>query len=136
MNIDTSKILDAASTKWNFLNFKPGLVGGHCIGIDPYYLAYAAKKNKINPKLILAGRKTNEFFANIIVDKCIKKFKNKKKLDILILGMTFKENCPDFRNSKSFSVLNLIKKFQILYIFMIHLWMHITKNVIAINIRQ
>lgn len=111
MNIDTSKILDAASTKWNFLNFKPGLVGGHCIGIDPYYLAYAAKKNKINPKLILAGRKTNETFANTIVNKCMKKFKNKKNLNILLLGMTFKENCPDFRNSKSFSVLKLMKKF-------------------------
>tara|TARA_B100000963_G_C22634497_1_gene676776 strand:+ start:589 stop:1848 length:1260 start_codon:yes stop_codon:yes gene_type:complete len=111
MNLDTSKILDAASTKWNFLNFSPGLVGGHCIGVDPYYLAYSAKKNGIKPNLILSGRKINESVPHFIVNKCLKFMKHRKNFKVLFLGLTFKEDCPDFRNSKSFKVLSLLNKY-------------------------
>lgn len=108
LNIPISEILKAASTKWNFLNFNPGLVGGHCIGIDPYYLTYKAGKEGIKTDIILSGRKINDNFHNYLSQKLlyfIKKFKFKK--EILILGGTFKENIPDFRNSR---VKNLIKK--------------------------
>ena len=108
MNIDTYEVLKAASTKWNFLNFKPGLVGGHCIGVDPYYLTYKAKKIGINPKLILSGRDINDNMSKYISNQIISNFNKQNKLVINILGVTFKENCSDIRNSK---VLDIIKFF-------------------------
>ena len=110
MNINTHDVLNAAGTKWNFLKFEPGLVGGHCIGVDPYYLTYKAKKLGINPEVILAGRKINDELPQKIVLNLKKKitfnYKNSKP-KVLILGYTFKENCPDIRNSK---VENLFKE--------------------------
>ena len=104
LNIDTTSVLEAASTKWNFLNFKPGLVGGHCIGVDPYYLANKAIEEGFNPEIILAGRKVNDgigsFVANRISDKLKKQNKDLASSSVLILGVTFKENCPDYRNTK------------------------------------
>ena len=105
MNIDTNEVLKAAETKWNFLKFYPGLVGGHCIGVDPYYLAYKSKKLGYKPEMILAGRKINDqmplYIANEIANKISLNKKNKtSNIQILILGATFKENCPDTRNSK------------------------------------
>ncbi len=114
LNIDTFKVLEAASTKWNFMNFKPGLVGGHCIGVDPYYLTYKSIKSGINPKIILAGRKLNDqiykSFADIILKKVSQKIKKLNNAKILILGMTFKENCNDIRNTKVIDLFNYIKK--------------------------
>jgi len=112
LQISSDDVLKAASTKWNFLNFKPGLVGGHCIGVDPYYLTYKAEKIGLNPKVILAGRKTNDYMAKYISKIYHQAMKNKKVKGkkILILGLTFKENCPDTRNSKAFEVCkNLLK---------------------------
>jgi len=109
LKINTNDVLDAASTKWNFLNFKPGMVGGHCIGVDPYYLTYKAKKIGFNPQVILSGRGTNDkmssFLSKIFINE-LKKRKLGKK--ILILGLSFKENVSDVRNSK---VFDLIKNF-------------------------
>ena len=110
MNLNTNNILDAAGSKWNFLKFKPGLVGGHCIGVDPYYLTYKAKQIGFNPKIILAGREVNDNMSKFYVEDFLKKAGNKKKLKILILGMTFKENCKDIRNSKVFDIANLLIK--------------------------
>jgi len=114
MGIDTQDVLDAASTKWNFINFKPGLVGGHCIGIDPYYLAYKSKEIGYCPKMILAGRNINEKMSNFVFQKVENLMKNKKIevefSKILIFGFTFKENCPDVRNSKVFDLLNHFKR--------------------------
>ena len=114
LNIDTKEVLDAASTKWNFLKFKPGLVGGHCIGIDPYYLAYKATKNGYKPKVLLNGRKVNNSIPRSIVISIEKKARQ-IKLDIrsskiLILGVTFKENCSDVRNSRVIDLINEFKK--------------------------
>ena len=104
LNIDTTSVLRAAATKWNFLNFKPGLVGGHCIGVDPYYLANKAIEKGFNPEIILAGRKVNDeigsFVANRISSTLKKQNKDLKSSTVLILGVTFKENCPDYRNTK------------------------------------
>jgi len=104
LEINTFEVLKAASTKWNFLNFKPGLVGGHCIGVDPYYLAFKAKELGFHSEIILSGRRTNdsmpEFIATKLIREFIKKSINISKSKILILGITFKENCPDIRNSK------------------------------------
>lgn len=101
LNIDTFKVLDAAKTKWNFLNFVPGLVGGHCIGVDPYYLAYKSKQIGHNPKIILSGRKINNDMSKFYSDLVIKNLDNPIKYKkVLILGATFKENCKDLRNSK------------------------------------
>ena len=99
LNLNTSEVLKAAGTKWNFHSYKPGLVGGHCISVDPYYLTYKAIKKKFNPQMILSGRKTNNSVPKFIANK-IKDRLNNKRSEILILGFTFKENCPDFRNSK------------------------------------
>ena len=111
MNISNKEILEAANTKWNFLDFKPGLVGGHCIGVDPYYLTYKSKKIGIEPNLISAARKINDnlhkFLGNKIKNIC-KEFRLKK--NILILGYTFKENCPDFRNTRVYHLINYLKK--------------------------
>jgi len=109
LDIDTKEVLNAASTKWNFLNFKPGLVGGHCIGVDPYYLANKAVKEGFKPEIILAGRKVNDRMGFFIADKIASKIKsiegNSSQIKILILGVTFKENCPDFRNTKVVDVV-------------------------------
>tara|TARA_B100000795_G_C22782350_1_gene432964 strand:- start:747 stop:2024 length:1278 start_codon:yes stop_codon:yes gene_type:complete len=114
MELDTNEIIEAASTKWNFMKFKPGLVGGHCIGVDPYYLTYKAKKLGINPKVILSGRKINDDMSEYVVQKIHKPLKKLKKLSrrqkILILGITFKENCPDVRNSKVIDIYKSFKK--------------------------
>ena len=112
MGIDTNEVLEAASTKWNFLNFKPGLVGGHCIGIDPYYLSYKAKNLGYEPKIILSGRETNELVPKFIFE-VINEIIKKKKIEyetVLILGATFKENCPDIRNSKSFDLFKIFNE--------------------------
>ena len=114
MEIDTGEVLEAASTKWNFLNFKPGLVGGHCIGVDPYYLTYKSEQLGYSPEVILSGRQVNENMAGFIVNKLTKKMlSNSLKLNkssIVILGVTYKENCPDTRNSKIPEVYNLLKQ--------------------------
>ena len=108
LNINSNKVLEAANTKWNFLSFKPGLVGGHCIGVDPFYLAKAAKQAGHNPEIILAGRKINDFMPDFIFKNAIKKIK--KKSNVLILGLTFKENVKDIRNSKSAVLEKLFRK--------------------------
>jgi UDP-N-acetyl-D-galactosamine dehydrogenase len=114
MNIDTYEVLKASNTKWNFLNFQPGLVGGHCIGVDPYYLTYIAKKNNYNPKVILSGRKINDNMSknitNIFLSKLLENNIKPSKSKILILGFTFKENCEDIRNTKVYDVYNYLSK--------------------------
>jgi len=114
MGINTGEVLKAANTKWNFLDFYPGLVGGHCIGVDPYYLAYKSKKLGYNPKVILSGREINDLMPSFIVGEILKQFLKKrdsiKKCSVLILGATFKENCPDYRNSKVIEIYDLLKK--------------------------
>ena len=114
MNIDTQAVLDAAKSKWNFLPFKPGLVGGHCIGVDPYYLTHKAKNIGYKPKIILAGRKINDNMGKHVASKFIKEFKKKnikiKNARILIMGLTFKENCADIRNSGIQSVITKLIK--------------------------
>ncbi len=117
LDIDTLDVLEAAGTKWNFLPFRPGLVGGHCIGVDPYYLAYKAKEIGYHPQIILAGRRTNDemglFVANKVVKLLIHKGHRVKGSKALILGITFKENCPDIRNSRVIDVINELKEFGI-----------------------
>ena len=114
LDLDTKEVLDAASTKWNFLNFKPGLVGGHCIGVDPYYLAYKSEKSGYKPRVLLNGRKVNNNISkNIfksIQKQCINSEIDLKKCRILILGITFKENCSDIRNSRVINLYNHFKK--------------------------
>ncbi len=110
MNIDTNKVLEAAGTKWNFLPFKPGLVGGHCIGVDPFYLTYKAKKLGYNSKIILSGRKLNNSMAKNIGERIFKNLNIDKDNNGLILGVTFKENCPDIRNSKVFDLYKFFKQ--------------------------
>ena len=111
LNINTNEVLEAASTKWNFLPFKPGLVGGHCIGVDPYYLTHKAIEVGYHPEIILAGRKINDsmgtFIANKTVSEIVRKDINPINAKITIMGLAFKENCPDFRNTK---VLTIIEK--------------------------
>ena len=108
LNIKTKDVLNAALTKWNFLDFKPGLVGGHCIGVDPYYLTYKSKKIGYNPKLILRGRKINDEIPKYISNKISRKIKKNSR--ILFLGATFKSNIPDYRNSKAISLYKLLIK--------------------------
>ena len=115
LNIDTQDVLDAAKTKWNFLPFKPGLVGGHCIGVDPYYLTFKAENIGYKTKVILSGRKLNDSMGNHVASKLILAMKRKKikikKSKILIMGLTFKENCADIRNSGVKSLFESLKKF-------------------------
>ena len=117
LNIDTLEVLEAAGTKWNFLPFRPGLVGGHCIGVDPYYLAYKAKEVGYHPQIILAGRRTNDemgiFVANKVVKLLIHKGRKVKGSKALVLGITFKENCPDIRNSRVIDVIEELQDFGI-----------------------
>jgi len=113
MGIDTHKVLAAAETKWNFLPFKPGLVGGHCIGVDPFYLTYKAKEFGYNSKIILSGRKLNNSMPENIAERIIKRLdknNDKKTIRGLILGATFKEDCPDIRNSKVFDLHKIFLK--------------------------
>ena len=113
MDIDTLDVLDTAATKWNFLNFRPGLVGGHCIGIDPYYLTWKSREIGYDPKMILCGRDINENMYKVIIDKISKKADqnniNLKEAKLLILGYTFKENCPDVRNTKVLSIVRVLE---------------------------
>ena len=115
LDIDTNAVLDAAATKWNFLPFKPGLVGGHCIGVDPYYLTHKAQQVGHNPEIILAGRRINDnmgiYVANQVVKLMIKKGHKVDGAKVLVLGITFKENCPDIRNSKVVDVIQELKEF-------------------------
>ncbi|QOD62095.1 nucleotide sugar dehydrogenase [Polaribacter haliotis] len=110
MDINTQDVLTAAGTKWNFLPFKPGLVGGHCIGVDPYYLAQKAQEYGYHPEIILAGRRVNDsmgkYVASEVAKLMIKEDVEVKNADILVLGITFKENCPDVRNTKAVDVVN------------------------------
>lgn len=110
MGIDTHEVLEAASTKWNFLPFKPGLVGGHCIGVDPYYLAQKAQEVGYHPEIILAGRRLNDSMGSYVAAEVIKLMVKKdipvKSAKILVLGITFKENCPDIRNTKVIDIIN------------------------------
>ena len=115
LHIDTQAVLEAAGTKWNFLPFKPGLVGGHCIGVDPYYLAQKAQEVGYHPEIILAGRRVNDSMGHYVASEVIKLFvKNDKEIKnakILVLGITFKENCPDVRNTKVVDVIKNLEDF-------------------------
>lgn len=117
MDINTHEVLEAAGTKWNFLPFKPGLVGGHCIGVDPYYLAQKAQEYGYHPEIILAGRRLNdsmgEYVASQVVKTLIKKKINVAEAELLMLGITFKENCPDVRNTKIVDVIHHLKQYGI-----------------------
>jgi UDP-N-acetyl-D-glucosamine/UDP-N-acetyl-D-galactosamine dehydrogenase len=117
MGIDTNDVLDAAGTKWNFLKYKPGLVGGHCIGVDPYYLAHKAESLGYNPQVILSGRRVNDNMGMYVANKVVKLMIGKghviKGANVLILGITFKENCPDVRNTKVVDVYNELVQFGI-----------------------
>jgi len=115
LGIDTNAVLEAAGTKWNFLKFKPGLVGGHCIGVDPYYLTHKAQQVGYHPEIILAGRRLNDnmgiYVANQVVKLMIKKGHKIEGSKVLVLGITFKENCPDIRNSRVIDVIRELEEF-------------------------
>ena len=115
LKIDTSAVLEAAGTKWNFLPFKPGLVGGHCIGVDPYYLTYKAQEVGYNPEIILAGRRLNDnmgiYVASQVIKLMIKKGHKIEGAKVLIMGITFKENCPDIRNSRVIDVIRELQEY-------------------------
>jgi UDP-N-acetyl-D-galactosamine dehydrogenase len=115
MNIDTHEVLEAAGTKWNFLPFKPGLVGGHCIGVDPYYLTHKAESLGYHPQVILSGRKINDNMGQYVASSVIKLMSNKgfniSKAKTLVLGITFKENCPDIRNSRVIDIITELKEY-------------------------
>ncbi|WP_295053521.1 nucleotide sugar dehydrogenase [Sulfuricurvum sp.] len=115
LGIDTNDVLEAAGTKWNFLKFKPGLVGGHCIGVDPYYLTHKAQEVGYNPEIIIAGRRLNDnmgiYVANQVIKLMIKKGHKIEGSNVLILGITFKENCPDIRNSRVIDVIRELQEF-------------------------
>ena len=115
LDIDTLEVLEAAGSKWNFLPFRPGLVGGHCIGVDPYYLTHKAKSIGYHPEIILAGRRLNDGMAHYVASQLVKNMLHKqievKEANILIMGLTFKENCPDLRNTKVIDIINELKGF-------------------------
>ncbi len=110
LGIDTEEVLNAAGTKWNFLPFRPGLVGGHCIGVDPYYLTHKAQSVGYNPEIILAGRRLNDSIGAYVASQLVKAmFKKRIQVEgsrVLIMGLTFKENCPDLRNTKVVDIIN------------------------------
>jgi len=116
LDIDTKAVLKAAETKWNFMPFQPGLVGGHCIGVDPYYLTHKALQTGYKPEIILAGRRLNDNMPSYVVERFIKLMLNKNinilKAKILVLGLTFKENCPDIRNSKVFDMIQSLSAYK------------------------
>ena len=132
MNIRIDKVLEAASTKWNFNLYYPGFVGGHCIGVDPYYLTYKSKSLEYDPKVILAGRNINDNMASYAAEhitSIINKNKKNKNIKILILGYTFKENCPDYRNTQIEKIKNiLIKRYKNIDIFDPYIKNKIYKN--------
>lgn len=117
LGIDTSEVLDGMNTKWNALGFKPGLVGGHCIGVDPYYLTSVAEEVGYHSQIILSGRKLNDTMGAFVADAAIKEMigagKAPKKATVVVLGLTFKENCPDIRNSKVVDIINRLKEYEI-----------------------
>ena len=117
MDIDTKSVLEAAGTKWNFLKFYPGLVGGHCIGVDPYYLTYKAEMMGYHSQIILAGRRINDDMGKYVAENCVKNLikaeKQVKGARVAILGFTFKENCPDTRNSKVFDIVRELREYGI-----------------------
>lgn len=116
LEIDTNEVLEAAGTKWNFLPFKPGLVGGHCIGVDPFYLAQKAKEVGYHPEIILSGRRLNDSMGSYVATQFIKLLiKNERKIkdkSVLVLGITFKENCPDIRNSRVIDIIKELESYQ------------------------
>lgn len=139
MNIDTNEVLEAAGTKWNFLKYKPGLVGGHCIGVDPYYLAHKAQSLGYHPEVILSGRRLNDnmgiFLANKLIKLMIKNKINISQSKVLILGVTFKENCPDIRNSKVIDIYNELISYNInTEVYDIHANSHDVLNEYSINL--
>jgi UDP-N-acetyl-D-galactosamine dehydrogenase len=115
LNIDTLEVLEAAGTKWNFLPFRPGLVGGHCISVDPYYLTHKAQQVGYNPEVILAGRRINDGMGTFIADSVVKMMTQRKAhvvdSNILIMGLTFKENCPDLRNTRVIDIINDLRSY-------------------------
>lgn len=115
LGIDTQEVLEAAGTKWNFLPFRPGLVGGHCIGVDPYYLTHKAQEVGYHPEVILAGRRINDSMANYVADQVVKLMLHKRHHvlggKVLVLGLTFKENCPDLRNTKVVDVVRALEQY-------------------------
>lgn len=115
MNIDTNEVVDAMNTKWNALGFRPGLVGGHCIGVDPYYFVYEAEKLGYHSQIVLAGRQINdsmaEFVGQAIIKALVQADKVVRKSKVVILGITFKENCPDIRNSKVFEIIDFLEEY-------------------------
>tara|TARA_B110000438_G_C15817514_1_gene652654 strand:- start:3051 stop:4343 length:1293 start_codon:yes stop_codon:yes gene_type:complete len=117
LNIDTLEVLEAAGTKWNFLPFRPGLVGGHCIGVDPYYLTHKAQSVGYHPEMILAGRRLNDGMGAYVVSQLVKKMLHKRiqveGANVLIMGLTFKENCPDLRNTKIVDIVSELKEYNI-----------------------
>jgi UDP-N-acetyl-D-galactosamine dehydrogenase len=117
LGIDTHKVLEAAGTKWNFLNFRPGLVGGHCIGVDPYYLAQKAQEAGYHPEIILAGRRINDSMGAYVADQLIKKIICKGtsliEAEVLVLGFTFKENCPDVRNTRVIDIVRRLEEYKV-----------------------
>lgn len=117
MDIDTVDVLEAAGTKWNFLPFRPGLVGGHCIGVDPYYLAQKAKKSGYYPQMLLSGRRLNNSIGPYVGSQMVKLLMKKGKVintsKVLVLGITFKENCPDIRNSRVIDIIQELKEFEV-----------------------
>ncbi|MTI66923.1 MAG: nucleotide sugar dehydrogenase [Firmicutes bacterium] len=117
LNIDNKKVLKAAKTKWNFLNFEPGLVGGHCIGVDPYYLTYKCEKEGYHSKIILAGRQINDYMAKYVAENTVKNLikanTSMKKFKVAIMGLTFKKNCPDIRNTKVLDIIKELKEYNI-----------------------
>jgi len=115
LDLDTSDVLEAANTKWNFLDFKPGLVGGHCIGVDPYYLTYKSREHGYEPQVILSGRNINDSMSHFIADQIKQEIEKKdiKNCIVSVLGLTFKEDCPDMRNSKVIDIINDLSKLDI-----------------------
>ncbi|WP_027697971.1 Vi polysaccharide biosynthesis UDP-N-acetylglucosamine C-6 dehydrogenase TviB [Vibrio litoralis] len=117
LDIDTLEVLEAAGTKWNFLPFRPGLVGGHCIGVDPYYLTHKAQTVGYHPEMILAGRRLNDGMGNYVVSQLVKQMLKKRihveGANVLVMGLTFKENCPDLRNTKVVDIVSELKEYNI-----------------------
>lgn len=117
LGIDTTEVLEAAGTKWNFLPFRPGLVGGHCIGVDPYYLTHKAQAVGYHPEMILAGRRLNDGMAHYVVSQLIKGMLKKRiqveQANVLVMGLTFKENCPDLRNTKVIDIVEELKEYNV-----------------------
>ncbi|EAB6888492.1 Vi polysaccharide biosynthesis UDP-N-acetylglucosamine C-6 dehydrogenase TviB, partial [Shigella sonnei] len=113
LGIDTLEVLEAAGTKWNFLPFRPGLVGGHCIGVDPYYLTHKAQSVGYHPEMILAGRRLNDSMGQYVVSQLVKKMLKQRiqveGANVLVMGLTFKENCPDLRNTKVIDIISELK---------------------------